>query len=662
MKKIKKLLLLAMSFVMAIGLFAGCSVPIVPDGVTGTTTQGAKGDKGDKGDKGEKGDKGDKGDTGAQGEKGEDGAKGEDGKSAYQLWLEAGNEGTEEDFLNWLKGLNDHTFGEWECFSGDDVPCEQRKYFRVCEDCNVIEWKNGTEEDHEWESEYSHDNLSHWYGCALCGGEKDKEAHTLDDENVCTVCGTTVQKYLFTVVTGNPRLDPNAAVTTEVAAEATLELPDAPTATGKNFSGWVDIEGNLVEEGATMPNEDYAIFASWEVIPYTLTIKQADKEDVTLKFGVESVPETETTEEIIDVNTLSFVLEQIYAPTAESVYEVQTPDEWKLEDTTITVVESPRVYTVTFKDTNNPHATPETLEVAYGATIEYPTPKAEKGLNFLGWVVVDIETNDVSEAPETMPASDLIVYSNWEVIVYTLTINRLDGTTVDTYKFGAQDVYADDPADAVIGIGWSLDGVLASTKTAAPNGCYEVVYDGMPAGGIKFEDTTLTEKTQLKADATHENATYTDNGNGTHSKACVDCGEVLESNAACEIGWIDEITENGTKVKACVQCGGSVANEIDVSNETVLEIHVGVDETFGLEQLLDENIIEFMQYDLNSMSWGDVVWFNFVEDIYNGDPDYMEVSAFGDAEGPQTLKMGVITLDDGVEHYIDINVILIRGE
>lgn len=261
-----------------------------------------------------------------------------------------------------------------------------------------------------------------------------------------------------------------------------------------------------------------------------------------------------------------------------------------------------------------------------------------------------------------MPASDLIVYSNWEVIVYTLTINRLDGTTVDTYKFGAQDVYADDPADAVIGIGWSLDGVLASTKTAAPNGCYEVVYDGMPAGGIKFEDTTLTEKTQLKADATHENATYTDNGNGTHSKACVDCGEVLESNAACEIGWIDEITENGTKVKACVQCGGSVANEIDVSNETVLEIHVGVDETFGLEQLLDENIIEFMQYDLNSMSWGDVVWFNFVEDIYNGDPDYMEVSAFGDAEGPQTLKMGVITLDDGVEHYIDINVILIRGE
>ena len=30
--------------------------------------------------------------------------KGEDGKSAYDIWLEAGNQGSEEDFLEWLKG------------------------------------------------------------------------------------------------------------------------------------------------------------------------------------------------------------------------------------------------------------------------------------------------------------------------------------------------------------------------------------------------------------------------------------------------------------------------------------------------------------------------------------------------------------------------------
>lgn len=42
--------------------------------------------------KGEKGDKGDKG------------ADGEDGKSAYQIWLDNGNTGSQADFLNWLRG------------------------------------------------------------------------------------------------------------------------------------------------------------------------------------------------------------------------------------------------------------------------------------------------------------------------------------------------------------------------------------------------------------------------------------------------------------------------------------------------------------------------------------------------------------------------------
>ena len=63
---------------------------------------GAQGEKGEKGDTGAQGEKGDKGDTGAQGEKGDTGA---DGKSAYEIWLEQGNTGSEEDFLDWLKGI-----------------------------------------------------------------------------------------------------------------------------------------------------------------------------------------------------------------------------------------------------------------------------------------------------------------------------------------------------------------------------------------------------------------------------------------------------------------------------------------------------------------------------------------------------------------------------
>ena len=51
-----------------------------------------------------KGDKGDTGEPGQDGTNGIDGQDGADGKSAYQIWLDEGNVGTEQDFLDSLKG------------------------------------------------------------------------------------------------------------------------------------------------------------------------------------------------------------------------------------------------------------------------------------------------------------------------------------------------------------------------------------------------------------------------------------------------------------------------------------------------------------------------------------------------------------------------------
>ena len=82
-------------------------------GSTGTGTQGpqgpqgpqgADGAQGAQGEKGEKGDQGDQGPQGAQGADGAQGAQGADGKSAYEIWLQSGNEGSEVDFLASLKG------------------------------------------------------------------------------------------------------------------------------------------------------------------------------------------------------------------------------------------------------------------------------------------------------------------------------------------------------------------------------------------------------------------------------------------------------------------------------------------------------------------------------------------------------------------------------
>lgn len=50
--------------------------------------------------------KGDKGDAGEPGQNGTDGLNGTDGKSAYEIWLDEGNQGTEQDFLNSIKGAD----------------------------------------------------------------------------------------------------------------------------------------------------------------------------------------------------------------------------------------------------------------------------------------------------------------------------------------------------------------------------------------------------------------------------------------------------------------------------------------------------------------------------------------------------------------------------
>lgn len=70
---------------------------------TGVTVAGPKGDQGPPGPKGDPGPAGRDGVDGSQGPKGDQGEKGADGKSAYQIWLDLGNTGSQQDFIDSLK-------------------------------------------------------------------------------------------------------------------------------------------------------------------------------------------------------------------------------------------------------------------------------------------------------------------------------------------------------------------------------------------------------------------------------------------------------------------------------------------------------------------------------------------------------------------------------
>lgn len=79
-------------------------------GFTGTEAEwllslrGDQGPQGDEGREGPQGIQGIQGEPGPQGPAGTNGADGVDGDSAYQIWLNAGNSGTEADFLASLVG------------------------------------------------------------------------------------------------------------------------------------------------------------------------------------------------------------------------------------------------------------------------------------------------------------------------------------------------------------------------------------------------------------------------------------------------------------------------------------------------------------------------------------------------------------------------------
>ena len=277
----------------------------------------------------------------------------------------------------------------------------------------------------------------------------------------------TLQNYTFTVVAealhtltlinGNPRLDPNAVTTSNLLAGTELELPTL-TADGKIFKGWFDVENNAAPE--VMPADYLTLYATWDIIPYTLTIKQEGAEDKVFTFGVEY-----SNDILISVNDLGTVLKKnLPANTMEKVYSwaEDVPETFALDNYTFTVVEAeaPK-YTLTLIN-GNPRLDPDavtTSELFEGTALELPTLTA-KGKIFKGWF--DIEDN---AAPETMPADFLTLYAVWEVIPYTLTIKQ-DGVEDKVFTFGIE--YSNDILISVNDLGTVLkENLPTNTETVS---------------------------------------------------------------------------------------------------------------------------------------------------------------------------------------------------
>ena len=298
----------------------------------------------------------------------------------------------------------------------------------------------------------------------------------------------TMQKaYTLTLRSGNPLTGVTSESFSYVeGAELTLPVLEE---VGKNFLGWFDIDGNVAP--ATMPASDVAYFATWEVIPYTLTIVNGEA-STEIKFGVEYANDIMAT-----VNDLAYVLEDnLPANTIEFIYSwaEEIPATFELKDYTFTVVatEAPK-YDLTLRN-GNPMmgGTSEIVSYYAGATLELPVLTAE-GKKFLGWYSMDENNEPTVAAPQTMPAEAIALFAVWEITPYTLTIKQ-DGVEDKVFTFAVE--YTNDITISVNDLAYVLEDNL-------PQG--EVWVESVPET-FELKDYTFTVKTYKALSLSEANA------------------------------------------------------------------------------------------------------------------------------------------------------------
>ena len=280
----------------------------------------------------------------------------------------------------------------------------------------------------------------------------------------------------------------NGSATTDLEAGAALDLSAPADVAGKVFVRWVYSDGTAVETDAVMGEEAVAIFAEWTITPYTVTVKEAGKEDVVYTFGVEADPTAET--EIIDIQSIAWVIEGDYADTDTLDYTISgMPETWELKNYELEVTSATRKYA--FTKVHNPmdRMNGATLsEVAVGDALDLSDPATVDGKVFEGWFYAD----GTAVAEDAVMGTEAVtIYAKWTVTPYTVTIKQA-GVEDVVLTFGAESVPATETSAEIIdikSIGWVITEQLYKSTDYVT-----YTFEGMPATAEdwKLENCEIT--------------------------------------------------------------------------------------------------------------------------------------------------------------------------
>ena len=246
------------------------------------------------------------------------------------------------------------------------------------------------------------------------------DAYVTEEDIKATVW---VKPVTLKVITGNQRLDPSCVATYEYAPGSVIESLEAPTAVGKTFAGWVDVNSEAVTFPLTL-DESTAIYASWNVESYTVTIKQDGQEDQSFTFGVETV-------EGIDcpVESVAFALNS-YLPANNEDYTYawaeEVPATFELKDYTFTVVatEVPKYIEVSLNLGDNEIAIP-----AGKYATSYVYAMGDYVVNWTGDAIVTLGGMPVENGAKVTLANPML---NMNGVVITPVDATVDCTVVMT--------------------------------------------------------------------------------------------------------------------------------------------------------------------------------------------------------------------------------------
>ena len=242
----------------------------------------------------------------------------------------------------------------------------------------------------------------------------DKEIpETMPAENITVKAQWEINQYTITFDTnGGSEIAP---ITQDYGTEITA--PDNPTRKGYTFKGW---DKEIPE---TMPAENITVKAQWEINQYTITFDTnggSEIAPITQDYGTEiTAPDNPTRK------GYTFKGWDKEIPKTMPAENITVKAQWEINQ-----------YTITFDTNGGSEIAPITQD--YGTEITAPDNPTRKGYTFKGWD---------KEIPETMPAENITVKAQWEINQYTITFDTNGGSEIApiTQDYGTEITAPDNP-------------------------------------------------------------------------------------------------------------------------------------------------------------------------------------------------------------------------